>query len=540
MRLAISPLLLAAALASAAIADGPGTVSIELRAAPGTRQVFPGTATSVWSFTGTLLEGRPDSLTAIPGSYLGPIIRVRRGDLLRVRFINDLPEPSIVHWHGLDVPAAMDGNPMHAVDPGESYLYEFPILNRAGTYWYHPHPHMRTGFQVNAGLAGMLIVEDGEEAALGLPSGEQEVPLVVQDRRIDAANQFTYAMPMTGFVGDRILVNGVPQFTLSAGTRAYRLRLLNGSNARLYKLAWGDGTPMTIIATDGGLLDAPIEKPYAMLAPGQRLEVWLDLTGRAVGSELALRSLAFSPGANGGFPALPNGSPFEIMRVAVDRLEKGGAKLPEILAPTLRPSPSEAANFGAPRTFPLAAIAGEWTINGAAWEEKIVAPNEIANTSTLELWRFVNTSPMMLMAHPMHIHGSQFRVAERTVQPGQLGPYGTVSAGLVDEGWLDTVLVMPGETVTILKRTSRYPGWFLYHCHILEHEDMGMMRNFLLVKPCPADVNDDGVVNGADLAAVLGAWGPRPGSLEDINGDGVVNGADLAAVLGSWGACGGK
>jgi len=539
MRLAIGPLLLAATLASATGADGPRTVSIELRAAPSTRQILPGAATSVWSFTGTLLEGRPDSLTAIPGSYLGPIIRVRRGDTLRVDFINDLPEASIVHWHGLDVPSVMDGNPMYAVDAGERYQYEFQILNRAGTYWYHPHPHHRTGFQVNAGLAGMLIVEDDEEAALGLPSGELEVPLVIQDRRINTSNQFTYAMPMPGFVGDRMLVNGFPQFTLSAATRAYRLRVLNGSNARTYKLSWEDGTPMTILATDGGLLDAPVEKPYAMLTPGQRLEIWLDLSGRPVGSELALRSLAFSPGANGGFPTLPNGSPFEIMRVSIDRLEKGGETLPEILAPTLRPAPKEAANFGAPRTFPLAVIGGEWTINGGVWEEGVVAANEIATTDTLELWRFANTSQMMLMAHPMHIHGNQFQVVERTVQPGQLGAYGTVSEGLVDEGWLDTVLVMPGETVTILKRTSRYPGWFLYHCHILEHEDMGMMRNFLLVKTCPADVNDDGVVNGADLAAVLGAWGPRPGALEDINGDGVVNGADLAALLGSWGACGG-
>jgi hypothetical protein len=129
---------------------------------------------------------------------------------------------------------------------------------------------------------------------------------------------------------------------------------------------------------------------------------------------------------------------------------------------------------------------------------------------------------------------------EASARGQRLGAYGIVSEGLVDEGWLDTVLVMPGETVTILKRTSRYPGWFLYHCHILEHEDMGMMRNLLLVKPCPADVNDDGVVNGADLAAVLGAWGPRRGALEDIDGSGVVDGADLAAILSSWGACGGK
>ena len=134
----------------------------------------------------------------IPGSYLGPVIRLRRGQKVRIRFRNNLGEPSIVHWHGLDVPESADGHPRLAVADGREYVYEFEVLNRAGTYWYHPHPHMRTGAQVYQGLAGLLIVSDDEEDALGLPSGRAELLCVLQDRRFDADNQFVYAGAAAG------------------------------------------------------------------------------------------------------------------------------------------------------------------------------------------------------------------------------------------------------------------------------------------------------------------------------------------------------
>ncbi len=167
-------------------------VEFTLTAAPGEVPLLPGAPTRVWRFMGRLLTGPGDTLETLPGSYLGPVIRLRRGQQVRVRFANQLGEDSIVHWHGLDVPDSADGHPRLAIGHGQEYVYDFTVTNRAGTYWYHPHPHMRTGAQVYQGLAGLLLVTDDDEDALALPAGEAELLCVLQDRRFDARNQFVY------------------------------------------------------------------------------------------------------------------------------------------------------------------------------------------------------------------------------------------------------------------------------------------------------------------------------------------------------------
>ncbi|MCC7184865.1 MAG: multicopper oxidase domain-containing protein, partial [Acidobacteria bacterium] len=267
-------------------------IDLELVAKPGRVRLLPGAMTDVWQFTGRVISGPASSLTAIPGSYLGPTLRLPRGARVRITFRNQLPDPSIVHWHGLDVPEAADGHPRFAVPGGGTYRYEFTVTNRAGTYWYHPHPHMQTGPQVYSGLAGMLIVTDEVERALSLPSGPQELVAVLQDRRFDASNQLVYSTSMmdleTGMLGDRMLVNGALTPTWDVTTRAYRLRVLNGSNARIYKLAWHDGTPLTVLGCDGGLMETPRTRTHLTLAPGQRADLWVNLTERAVGSTLRL------------------------------------------------------------------------------------------------------------------------------------------------------------------------------------------------------------------------------------------------------------
>src|SRR5687768_14025436 len=163
-------------------------VDLALRAGAGDAPILPGPSTRVWRFTGAVLKGPPQSLEVIPDSYLGPILRLRKGQKVRIRFTNALPEPSIVHWHGMDMPSVMDGHPHSVIDPQHEFIYEFEVTNRAGTYWYHPHPHNRTGPQVYSGLAGLLLVSDAEERALSLPSGAEEVVCVLQDRSFDAAN----------------------------------------------------------------------------------------------------------------------------------------------------------------------------------------------------------------------------------------------------------------------------------------------------------------------------------------------------------------
>lgn len=167
-------------------------MELALKATRGQVAILPGAATAVWHYQAELLAGDPASVVALPGSYLGPILRVRQGQRVRVRFANDLTEPSIVHWHGLLAPDGMDGHPRHAVGAGQSYAYDFQVVNRAGTYWFHPHPHGLTGGQAYRGLAGLLIVNDAEETALGLPQGEYDQPLVIQDRQFDVQNQLVY------------------------------------------------------------------------------------------------------------------------------------------------------------------------------------------------------------------------------------------------------------------------------------------------------------------------------------------------------------
>jgi FtsP/CotA-like multicopper oxidase with cupredoxin domain len=465
-------------------------VEIALTASPAEARILSGAPTGVWRFTGRVLKGPAQSLQAVPDSYLGPTLRLKRGQNLRIRFENRLPDPSIVHWHGLDVPEKADGHPRLAVPAGADYVYDFQVTNRAGTYWYHPHPHMQTGPQVYKGLAGLLIVTDDEDTALGLPSGEQELSWVLQDRRFDAKNQLVYSTAMmdmeTGFLGDRVLVSGQERPVFSLATRAYRVRVLNGSNARIYKLGWSDGTPITVLGVDGGLLERPRSQAFVTLAPAQRLDLWLDLSQRAVGTTLELQSAAFAVadagivmggmmgGMMGRASRLPLGAPMSLLTVRVASKEAMPARLPDRLSRFDR-APQQATGLPV-RQIPLAFRAMQWTMAGRQFEMDAVAREETVAPGSTHLWEFVNAGgPMgMQMAHPIHIHGRQFRIVSRSGG----NPANTLREGLVDDGWTDTVLVLPNETVRAQITFGRHPGLFLYHCHILEHEDMGMMRNF--------------------------------------------------------------
>ena len=460
-------------------------VEFTLTAAPDDMQVLPGAPTRVWRFTGRLLKGPSDTLQTLPGSYLGPVIRLRRGQQVRVRFANQLGEDSIVHWHGLDVPDTADGHPRLAIGHGQEYVYDFAVTNRAGTYWYHPHPHMRTGAQVYQGLAGLLLVSDPDEEALALPSGEAELLCVLQDRRFDARNQLVYqgggqmAM-MNGFLGDRMLVSGQSQPTREVDAGWHRVRLLNGSNARIYKLAWSRDLPMTVIGGDGGLLEHPLYQRVLTLAPGQRADVLLDLTGLGPGTDVHLDSLAFPEADAGGVGMMgntapvPNGAPLRMMTLRTRARAGPNFQIPDRLpAFDASWSPRPDARI---RRVPLLFQQMQWMLAGRTFSMDGVAADETVAAGSTHVWEFVNQSNGMSMetAHPIHIHGRQFRVLDRT------GGRATnaLREGIVDAGWSDTVLVLPGETVRAQVTFTSHAGLYLYHCHILEHEDMGMMRNF--------------------------------------------------------------
>ena len=293
---------------------------------------------------------------------------------------------------------------------------------------------------------------------------------------------------MMGMFGDDILVNGRSDPSLPVERRAYRLRLLNASNSRIYKLAWSDGKPLTVIGNDGGLLAEPLQRDYVMLAPAQRLDVWVDFARWPVGAEPVLRSLAFESGmAMGGMmmggSALPDGAAFPVLRFRVGKGGSTAAPLPRRLSNMPPVRAGSAVNFEHPKVFNLTMRMMAWGINGKSFEMLATSPLETVKLGTEEVWEFRNdgVGAMMAMPHSMHVHGLQFRVLGRTMSGRSSSSYDGVKAGLVDDGLKDTVLVMPGERVRILVRFADFAGLFLYHCHMLEHEDSGLMRNYRVV-----------------------------------------------------------
>ncbi|MCB0364654.1 MAG: multicopper oxidase domain-containing protein [Bdellovibrionaceae bacterium] len=438
-------------------------VELELEAVPAQFEIFSGQNTAIFQYRGRVLTGSAGTLVHNANSYLGPTIRVTKGQRVRIHFKNNLPEATIVHWHGLDVPADMDGHPQSAQEPGGTYLYEFTVANRAGLYWYHPHPHGRTGIQVYQGLAGLFIVEDPEEKALGLPNGKQEHIVVLQDRRFSADKQFEYIQSghdrMMGLWGDTYLINGALQSPRSMTTGSQRIRVLNGSNARIYKLQWSHGANLTVIGTDGGLLDGPQSMAEILMAPGERLDLWLDVDPTLIGQTIVLKNLI-----------VPQGEPPENL-VTFQIVEEVGPQLtlPSRLSELSALREEDAVNFGNPKRFTLEPTRSVgWSIDGLGYEMGKVRPKETIQMGTMEIWEFHNPTGM---PHPMHIHGSQFQILGRERS----------HPAIVDRGWKDVVLVLGGDTVRVLKRFDHHKGLFVFHCHNLEHEDMSMMRDYLVV-----------------------------------------------------------
>jgi FtsP/CotA-like multicopper oxidase with cupredoxin domain len=487
-------------------------VEIELKQEVINIPIFDGPKTKVWKVFGKVLKGAVNVVTNLPNTYLAPTLNLQKGQKVRIYLNNNLPAESILHWHGLHVPSKMDGNPMYAINHGETFVYEFEVLNRAGTYWYHAHTHSVTAKQVYSGLAGLIIVSDQQEQALNLPSGKYDVPIVIQDRSFDNNNQLRYSnhmmQRMQGFLGDKILINGQPDYTLPVENRSYRLRFLNGSNSRIYKLAWDDGSPITVIGTDGGLIERPETMPYVMLAPAERRELWVDFSDKPIGTELTLRSIPFQGasmhggmggggmgggmmgGRRGGMgmgmmsgSTLPAGGDYPVLKVKVVKQADSNDSLPASLTPIIPLRLRDAANASNPRTITLSMRHMSALLNGRSYKMNDIQPDEVIPVNSLQLMEFdngYNGRHGMAMPHPMHLHGEQFQVVKRQVNSHFKNIHASVSKGLVDNGWKDTVLVMPGEKVTFLKPFNDYTGLFMYHCHNLEHEDMGMMRDFLI------------------------------------------------------------
>ena len=406
-----------------------------------------------------------------PNGILGPTIKMNSGNAASIIFQNSLSEKTNIHWHGLKIPATMDGHPEAIVNSGSNFNYQFAINQRAGLNWYHPHPDGATARQAFLGLAGLFIVNDAEEAALNLPSGNYELPLVIQDKRLSSSginyNPSTMEV-MTGYMGETVIVNGVASPYTEVATRFYRLRILNGSNARIYNIALSNNADLIIIGNDGGLLKIPATVKSIILAPGERLDVLVNFAGLATGTEVYLESRMFN---NGGTAHGKQG--FKIMKFKVTQVFNDGFTVPatlSLIASLPASSSSRSRNF----TLDVMQMSGNMNmtgmhqINKRSYDKNRIDENVSVNT--VETWTFDNSQGDE--PHPIHLHGVHFQVLERTGGRGQL-----IAS---ESGWKDTILLLPQEKVKLIIPFASLSGVFVFHCHNLEHEDDGMMLQYQL------------------------------------------------------------
>ena len=476
---ALSPFL--AAIPSAPAADVPSAFSVPLpipqvltdadvtlTAQEADVQLLPGAPTRMWTYNGT---------------FPGPVIRRPSGVPTRVTLTNSLPAEAgelTLHHHGAHASAENDGQPHELlVAQGESRTYTYEMMEagapeRGAVQWYHDHRMDVTGRNVWMGLAGMFIVDDPAEAAINdaLPRGAQDVPLMIVDRSLDADHQLDYQFTPEGVLGNLPVVNGAVQPYFEVADRMYRLRLLNASNVRPYELVLSNGAAFVQVGSESGLLPAPVERTSITLGPAERADVVVDFAGM-VGQDVVLENRA-----------AVSSRMTQIMQFRVARDEEEDSEIPTVLR---APRQHELVDLALPRTWVLGRDVdnGMWTINGRGFEHhRVDATPELGKA---ERWTFVNSTSV---DHIVHIHDVDWRVVGRTGSPPDLQA--------VDEsGAKESFRVGPNEVVVVESTFTDHVGRFVWHCHMLEHEDYSMMTQFEVVAPgslpsAPADSGEHG------------------------------------------------
>lgn len=415
------------------------TRRFELTAQSGEYEIVAGTKTKTWGFN---------------GAWLGPTLYMRRGEHIEMTVHNNVDEPTVVHWHGLHLPALADGGPALTFDPGQSWRPKWDVEQPAATCWYHPHPHEVSALHAYRGLAGGIVIADDESDALGLPSdyGVDDIPVIITDAKFTDDGQLDETIdPTYGLLGTTPLVNGITKPRFEATTRRLRLRLVNGATMRYHHLTFG--VPVQVIATDQGLLPAPVEADAVLLSPGERAEVVVDL---APGKDLVLRSDGVP--RDGGLQenAVEFGmrDRFDILEIAAPGKNAPAPEsgLPERLG-------EDVDRQQAP------VVEREFRLNGFQINEQTMDMDRIdfvVDHDGPELWHVTNENADW--PHNFHIHNARFSME-----------------GV--DGWHDTIPVPPLETVDLYVQIGRYPDPstpYMYHCHMLFHEDQGMMGQYVV------------------------------------------------------------
>jgi FtsP/CotA-like multicopper oxidase with cupredoxin domain len=433
--------------------DDAGRKVFDLRLQQGTSELLPGKSTQTWGAN---------------GAYLGPTLRAARGDRVVVHVANALPEPTTIHWHGMHLPAAADGGPHQPIDPGATWSPSWRIDQPAATLWYHPHPHGATEDHVYRGLAGLFLLEDPQASRLPLPDryGVDDIPVILQDKRFTGDGQLDFGEPAfspIGRLGDQLLVNGTHDPHLDITSQRVRLRLLNASTARVYNVGFADDRSFELVATDGGLLERPHRTTRVPLSPGERAEIVVELRP---GERVVLRSFPPELGTGlfeGRFAGADDS--FDLLQVRANTTLTPSPTMPDRLANHQRLEEAAATKI---RRLELN---GSSRINGQSMELGRI--DQAVTVNTTERWEVANRSGNL---HNFHIHGLQFKVLayQGAAPPPHLA------------GWKDTVFLPSGATVGLQVRFTGYtdPALpYMFHCHLLRHEDNGMMGQLVVVQP---------------------------------------------------------
>jgi bilirubin oxidase len=426
------------------------------------KQFFPGPVTAT---------------EAVNGSFWGPTLFINKGDSVHMTVNNNLMDTTTIHWHGMHLPAVMDGGPHQPIPPGTTWSPYWKMDNHAATYWYHPHMHMMALHQITQGLGGFLIVRDSAEAALNLPRtyGSDDIPLALTDRRFTPNNVLVDAT-----YGDTMLVNGTlnPQHNVPA--QIVRFRILNAATERCYNLGFSDNRTFYVIGNDGGLVDTPVAVTRVLLCSAERVEILVNFSGQQSQSfDLMAYNQSLPPGVPGfeGQLAAPpilnalGARDFNILHLNV--MAQTANPVTAVPAVLVSNSYWSSSNPDATRTVTIS----DTTISGAPaflMNHHIFDMNYIdyvVPLNNLEVWNITNSSNVI--GHPFHIHDIEFHILNRNGNPPKI----------FERGWKDVVFVAPGETVSYVTKFTDFADTihpFMFHCHIAAHEDGGLMGQFVV------------------------------------------------------------
>jgi FtsP/CotA-like multicopper oxidase with cupredoxin domain len=447
-----------------------------------------------------------DSVSFFPGiksrtyaynqySYLGPTLIFQQGQPMNITVQNQVNDTTTVHWHGIHLPAKWDGGPHTMIMSGETWNPQFTVLDRAATYWYHPHLHKKTALQAIKGAAGLIIVRDQQEANLNLPRkyGVDDIPIIVQSQQYDSLNQ---VMPL-GMEDSTLLVNGARanygyEVFANLPAQIVRLRLLNASGERVFNFGFSENTVFKQIASDGGLLNQPVETTRVRLAPGERAEVLLDLTGMENDSLFLMSYASELPMGVQGGPTMPmppgsppmdsplNGVNFSILKINV----LAQTPAPILTIPTVLGNdiPYDTSSASITRIIRFTAdsimvMDGPFYFNDSSFNMDRI--DFIIPLNQTEVWKLVNET---MVGHPFHIHDVQFYLVDRNGN----NPIPQ------EQGRKDVVYLQTGDSILFVTKFEDFADSitpYMFHCHVLMHEDAGMMGQFLVVPPEYVGIN---------------------------------------------------